>query len=60
MNQAFKFLSFLIYTMCFNPKTSLRLSGKPYCSVPDQGILGRVPPGDRDLMGRQLSGNLLP
>jgi hypothetical protein len=29
-------------------------------SVPDQGVLGPVPPGDRNLTGRQPSGNLLP
>ena len=26
------------------------------CSVPDQGVLGPVPPGDRDLTGRHPSG----
>jgi hypothetical protein len=29
------------------------------CSVPDQGVLGSVPPGNRDFTGRQPSGNLL-
>ena len=50
--------------VCPRPKTHSR----NYCcrakavsdSVPDQGVLGPVPPGDRDLTGRQPGGTLLP
>jgi hypothetical protein len=32
-----------------------------YCCVPEQGVLGPIlPPGNRDLTGRQPSGTLVP
>ena len=42
------------------PVSRLLNSIRNTCSVPEQGILGPVPPGERDLTGRQLSCDLLP
>jgi hypothetical protein len=43
------------------PERSLRQNMPKFtCSVPDQGVLGPFPTGDRDLTGRQPSGTLLP
>jgi hypothetical protein len=50
----------IVRCICLLHNIIIDLEGTTHCSVPDPGVLGPVPPGDRDLTGRQPSGNYLP